>query len=103
MSPSSSTSQDSSRLPILTSRDIHLRQRLALTLRSVLARVKLHEHGPVGLQFLSWDLQSKVIQVQELQFEVVQFNEGESADLLSDNVLVKLHRSDGGIYMPLHI
>lgn len=56
-------------------------------LRDDLARVELHQHGPVSLDLLDGDRQAEIVQQEELQLEVVQLGEGQAADLFHKNTL----------------
>jgi hypothetical protein len=47
---------------------------LLLLLSDNLPCVELHKHGPICLELLYRDRQSKVVQQKELQFQVVQFD-----------------------------
>lgn len=45
------------------------------------SRVKLNEHSPISLEFLERNGKAEVIEDEKLEFEVVEFVEGEAADL----------------------
>lgn len=44
-------------------------------------RVKLDEHGPVGLKLFDGYAEAEIVEEEELEFEVVELAEGEAADL----------------------
>lgn len=43
--------------------------------------VEFDEHGAVGFEFFDGDGEAEVVEEEELEFEVVEFGEGETADL----------------------
>lgn len=60
---------------------LHRTGLLGLLLSDDFSRVEFHEHGAVGLDFLDGNGEAEVVEEEELQFEVVEFGEGEAADL----------------------
>lgn len=50
--------------------------------------IKLNQHGGIGLQVFHRNSQAKVVEQQELKFEVVQFSQGETANLKTTLALV---------------
>ena len=56
---------------------------LGSLLRHDLPGIKLDEHRPIRLQLLHWYRQPKIIQEEKLQFQMVQLNQRQAADLSS--------------------
>lgn len=54
---------------------------LLLMLRNHLTRIKLHKHGPIGLELLHRNRKPKVIQEKKLELEVIKLHERKASDL----------------------
>lgn len=67
-----------------------------LLLRDDLPRVKLDQHGPVRLHLFEGNRQSEVVEDEELELEVVEFDEGKPADLARRNNQHGKERETGG-------
>ncbi len=60
---------------------------LGLLLVDDLAGVEFDKHGAVGVKLLDGDSEAEVVEEEELEFEVVQLDEGEASDLLLIEVM----------------
>jgi len=56
---------------------------LSALLGKNLAGIEFNQHGTVCLQFIDRDRKAKVVEEQELQLEMVQFQQRQTADLFS--------------------
>ena len=66
---------------------------LLLLLTDDLAGVVFHQHGAVGLQLFYGDGEAEVVQKEELEFQVIELDEGEAANLRSGRLVdVRLKR-----------
>ena len=59
-----------------------------LLLGNDFARVKLNKHGAVGVEFLNGHGEAEVVEQEELELEVVEFDEGETADLSEGDQMI---------------